>query len=63
MKYYDGCGLWMLFFFTELIMMDEDFGYDDTVGKKEIDVDMIMENQEVTMNLSLSEVGNKHSSS
>ncbi len=37
-------------------MMDEDFGFDDTVGKKEIDIDGLLVNDKMTANIAFSEV-------
>jgi hypothetical protein len=37
-------------------MMDEDFGFDDTVGKKEIDIDGLLVNDKMTANIAFNEV-------
>ena len=37
-------------------MMDADFGFDDLVGKKEIDIDGLLVNEEMTVNLGFNEV-------
>ena len=36
--------------------MDEDFGFDDTVGKKEIDIDGLLVNEKMTTKIRFSEV-------
>lgn len=37
-------------------MMDADFGFDDTVGKKEIDIDGLLVNEEMTVKIGFNEV-------
>ena len=37
-------------------MMDEDFGFDGTVGKKEIDIDGLLVNDKMTANIAFNEV-------
>ena len=44
--------------FLELIMMDADFGFDDTIGKKEIDIDGLLVNEETTVKIGFNEVNN-----
>ena len=39
-------------------MMDADFGFDDTVGKKEIEIDGLLVNEETTMKIGFNEVNN-----
>jgi hypothetical protein len=41
---------------AELIMMDDDFGYDDTVGKNEIDLDGLLLNEKMTTKIDINEV-------
>lgn len=41
---------------SELIMMDEDFGFDDTVGKEELEVDHILLHTKITAKIAFSEV-------
>ena len=37
-------------------MMDDDFGSDDTVGKKEIDLDGLLLNEKMTTKIDMNEV-------
>lgn len=37
-------------------MMDADFGFDDLVGKKEIDVDRLLENEKMDVKIGFNEV-------
>ena len=41
----------------EIIMMDEDFGWDDTVGRIELEVDDLLVNTRITDKIAISEVG------
>jgi hypothetical protein len=37
-------------------MMDDDFGFDDTVGKKEIELDGLLLNEKLTAKIGFNEV-------